>query len=615
VSLFNELKRRNVFRVAAAYVVVGWLFAQIAELVFDAFGFPEWTLQALMVLIALGLPIALIFSWAFEVTPEGVQRESEVSHDTGTARASARRLDLITIGAVVLAIGIAAWSAQHRSAGSALQPEVVAPIAAVQDETLPSVAVLPFANMSADADNEYFADGISEEILNLLADVRDLSVASRTSAFAYKGKDTSIPDIAAALGVRYVLEGSVRKSGQQVRITAQLIDASNDRHLWSETYDRTLDDIFAIQDEIAGAIGDALQIELLGEGGRRVAAEAIDPEIYAQFLEARHLLRRRNEADLRRANELLIHVVEAEPRFARGHVVLGEAYLLNSGSAVSLVPAEIGDAQARMHAEIARGLDPDLAGIYLILGNLREDATEVSAALADFTRAIELEPEEPRSYHWRGIAYSGLGYLDLARADLEQAVRLEPENANVHGWYSTILSAYGDLDGAIAEADLQAEYGNPVGGYSQSGLYELHRGDVDAAAARIERSIAAGDDAAELLRAMIAAARDPEAKEGLRQVIEGLLTPENARSGYGAVYSYLVLGMNEDTLELLGSYNAFGSFPTLLWNDSYRELRQDPRFVEYMERSGRADVWRELGPPADCRAEAESFRCGYGFGR
>jgi len=613
MSLFVELKRRNVFRVGAAYVVVGWLVAQIAELIFDTFGFPPWVLQALMILIALGLPVALVFSWAFELTADGVKRESEVSHDTVSAHAASRRLDQITIGAVVFAVLVAVGSAYFRGAEVSTPVAPVSSSAAVPETAIPSVAVLPFTNMSADAENEYFADGISEEILNLLADVRDLSVASRTSAFAFKGKDTSIPDIAAALGVRYVLEGSVRKSGQQVRITAQLIDASNDRHLWSQTYDRTLDDIFRIQDEIAGAIGDALQVELLGEGGRRVAAEAIDPEIYAQFLEARHLLRRRNEADLRRANEMLIHVVEAEPSFARGHVVLGEAYLLNSGSALSLVPREIGEAQARMHAEIARGLDPDLAGIYLILGNLRENDQDVGAGLAAFSRAIELEPQEPRSYHWRGIAYSGLGYLDLARADLEEAVRLEPENANVHGWYSTILAAYGDLKGAIAEAGLQAQHGNISGGHSQMGMYEIVRGDLDAAAAEFERSIEAGDSTEALLRAMLAAARDPATQDGVRRLIGGLDDSGGTFSGYGALYSYMVLGMGEDVLEYLDGADRFGSFPTLLWGERYRALRQDPRFVGFMERSGRAAVWREQGPPADCRVDGDSFRCGYGF--
>jgi TolB-like protein len=203
-------------------------------------------------------------------------------------------------------------------------------VTAAPGEQRPSVAVLAFENMSADADNEYFADGISEEILNLLADVKGMAVASRTSAFAFKGKELPIPEIAAALKVRYVLEGSVRKAGEQVRVTAQLIDADTDRHLWSETFDRTLRDVFTIQDEIAKAIGGALQVELLGEGGEAVKSESIDPDVYNRFLEARYLLRKRNDEDVDAGNRLLIDVVAAEPLFARAHVLLGEAYLLNT---------------------------------------------------------------------------------------------------------------------------------------------------------------------------------------------------------------------------------------------------------------------------------------------
>jgi TolB-like protein/Flp pilus assembly protein TadD len=476
-----------------------------------------------------------------------------------------------------------------------------------------SIAVLPFVNMSTDAENEYFADGISEEILNLLADVKDLSVASRTSAFAFKGKDAPIPEIARQLDVRYVLEGSVRKAGGQVRVTAQLIDASTDRHLWSETYDRRLDDIFAIQDEIAGAIGDALQVELLGATGQRVASEAIDPDIYAMFLEARHLLRKRSAPDLRRANEMLIRVVEAEPAFARGHAVLGEAYLLNSGSAQQIVPDEIGNAQARMHAEIAKSLDPDLGGIYLIFGNLKTRQADLVGALAEFDRAIALEPAEPRPYHWRGMVFSITGHLDRARADLLEAVRLEPDNANASGWLSTIECALGNMDRAVELAMRQAALGNPAG-FRQASHYQLQMGKIDAAADSLERAEVLDGGDPEFSRAVIAVARDPAALPQLERVIQ---EKRYGADDYDLRYSLIALRQ----FDLLGrlvekelAAKDLGSLPTMVWADDYADFRRGELFTRWIDTLGVTTAWDALGPPPDCRRQGDGYACGFGFG-
>ncbi len=266
MGLLVELRRRNVIRAAGLYLVTAWLLIQIAETLLPIFHTPDWVLQTLVILLALGFIPALIVSWVFELTPEGLKRESaDATPELNTA--TARKLDGAVIVLLLLAIGLIlgelfVFGQRIEAAG-----ELDASVAAQGSLAPVAIAVLPFDNMSADAENEFFADGIAEEILNLLAGVRDLEVASRTSAFAFKGKDTSVPDIARSLKVRYVLEGSVRKAGNQVRITAQLIDAQTDRHLWSDTFDRKLDDIFAVQDEIAAAIGNALQVKLLGAGG------------------------------------------------------------------------------------------------------------------------------------------------------------------------------------------------------------------------------------------------------------------------------------------------------------------------------------------------------------
>ncbi|MEJ2514365.1 MAG: hypothetical protein P8080_07335 [Gammaproteobacteria bacterium] len=619
MSLVSELNRRNVFRVAAAYVVLSWVVLQVADVLFEALQLPEVWTRAVLGLLIVGFIPALVFAWVYEMTPEGLKKESEIAADESVTAHTARKLNVVVVVLLAIAVGLFAadrlgWigpeAPQAAAASSDGETAPAEPSAGTQAPALQdrSVAVLPFVNMSTDAENEYFADGISEEILNLLADVRDLSVASRTSAFGFKGKDTPLPDIARQLDVRYVLEGSVRKAGERVRVTAQLIDAATDRHVWSETYDRRLDDIFAIQDDIAGAIGDALQVELLGASGQRVTSEAIDPDIYAMFLEARHLLRQRSEPALRQANELLIRVVEAEPDFARGHVVLGEAYLLNGGSAQQLVSDSIGRAQARMHAEIARSLNANLGGIYLILGSLAYGDNEPVSALELFGRAIELEPAEPRPYHWRGIVFSQAGHLERARTDLLEAVRLEPGNANASGWLSTIEAGMGHMDRAIELAFRQAELGNPAG-FSQAAYYQLIAGDIDAAASALARAAERGTIETRWADTVIAAARDPDTLPRLEQLIA---TGAYGTGDYWVRYALLALRQYDFLEQLPPDDVDLGAFPTVVWSDPFVDLRRRPWFTEWLSRQGVFGVWEQIGPPEDCRRADPGYACGFG---
>ncbi|MEJ2534213.1 MAG: hypothetical protein P8008_01730 [Gammaproteobacteria bacterium] len=620
MNLVRELKRRNVIRVAMAYLVLGWLLLQVGDVLFGLLELPGWSLRLLAALIALGLIPALVFAWAFELTPEGLRRESDVDRDGPAPPRSGRKLDVATFALLALALGLFVTQERWRpalvpggamsagldqsaeDAGEAARGAALRAGNAVSPEET-SVAVLPFENMSPDPDNAYFAEGISEEILNLLADVDALSVASRTSAFVFQGRDTPIPDIAAALNVRYVLEGSVRKAGETVRITAQLIDAQTDRHLWSDTFDRTLDDIFAVQDEIASAIGDALQVELLGRGGERVTAETVDPDVYADYLQARHLLRQRTPESLRAGNELLIRVVEAAPDFARGHAALAEAYLLNRNlgnqNTAPLVAPEVAASQARMHASMARSLDPTIGGVDLILGSLAEDGPDLVTALAHYDRAIELEPGEPRPWHWRSMLLGSVGYLAEAVADARRARALDPQNPNV--WVNltaTLLSA-GDLVGAAAAVD---------------GAIELGRGHQF----KVEIALRQGDDALalETLAAMPPWDPDRPASAMVRAVQESLRSgePVDLREmppGGGPFWFYYA--STEQRLAWIDGMDRWrGVSMAGLWNDRYIEMRRDPRFIALLDREGVLDLWRERGPPPDCRAEGDTFRCGFG---
>jgi len=302
MSLIRELRRRNVFRVAAAYVVASWLLIQVAETIFPLFGYGDTPARIVVVVLAIGLIPALIFAWAFELTPEGLKKESEVDRSQSIAPHTGKKLDRMIMVVLALALGYFAFDkfvlTPQREA--AQQQQTVEQLASATEQARQqgrtealvesygdqSIAVLPFTDMSSAKDQEYMSDGLAEELLNLLAKLPQLWVISRSSAFSFKGKDIAIPEIARQLNVAHILEGSVRKSGNTLRITAQLIEARSDTHLWSETWDRPLDDIFAIQDEIAATVVEQLKVTLLGAVPQ---VQETDPEAYALNLQVRHL--------------------------------------------------------------------------------------------------------------------------------------------------------------------------------------------------------------------------------------------------------------------------------------------------------------------------------------
>ena len=598
MSFFTELNRRNVTRVAIAYGVAGWVLTEVASVVLPTFQAPGWVLQVLITLLIMGFPLALVFAWVYELTPEGLKKEADIQQEHSITSHTARKLNVVVIILLVIAIGMVVFD--RFIARDAAPPAVaVTPVQQAQsDGTIPSVAVLAFQNMSTDAENEFFADGISEEILNLLADVSGLSVASRTSAFAFKGKTLPIPEIAKALNVRYVLEGSVRKAGEQVRVTAQLIDAETDRHLWSDTYDRALRDIFSIQDEIAAAIGQALQVRLLGDEGSEVRAEAIDADVYTRFLEARYLLRRRSAADMQEANRLLIDVVATEPGFARAHVLLGETYLLNTEEG-ALVEPGIGSALANMHASLALSLDPGLGGIDMIQGNIADDNNNPLAALNYYEQAIRLEPGEARPYHWRGMIYHILGYRDRCKQDLEKALELDQQNPNVHyAFASCLLMRAGDFDRAVELAERGSGLGNP-GGYILTVMAEYLRGDRGAAMGHLLHYVEELETQDEGYAALLAHWQGKDTAEPLTQ--EQLDTVDER--------VLLFRGETEAYLQRLTQDGFQGNVIRDLWADRYSELRRDPRFMAELEVYGAFEVWRDLGPPPGCQASGETFIC------
>ncbi len=429
MSLFRELKRRNVLRAGAAYVVAAWLLIQVAETIFPLFGFGDTPARIVVIMLAIGFIPAMIVAWVFEWTPEGLKKESEIDHSQSIAPYTGKKLDRMIMVVLALALGYFAFDkfvlSESREAGIAEQARQQGRTdALVESYGDKSIAVLPFVNMSSDVEQEYFSDGISEELLNLLARIQDLRVISRSSAFSYKGKDINLAQVAEELNVAHILEGSVRKAGNKIRITAQLIEARSDTHLWSETYDRTLDDIFAVQDEIAATVVEQLKITLLGAAPK---VRETDPEAYTLLLQARHLGLQVSAEGLEQGITLLLQALAIDPDYVDAWIGLSSAYFAQAQ--FGLGPHEDPFTLAREALEKALAIDPDNADAHANLGwmAMKYDGNLAQAA-RHLQRALQLDPNNHYTIGYTASLLGNLGRLDQAIAGYKYVISRDPVN-------------------------------------------------------------------------------------------------------------------------------------------------------------------------------------------
>jgi TolB-like protein/tetratricopeptide (TPR) repeat protein len=420
-NLFEELKRRNVVRVGAAYAVVAWLALQVVDTIAPLMAMPEWVPGFVLILVGVGFPIAVVFAWAYEITPEGLKKTEEVDAAASLTAETGRKIDRMTIaGLVVLVVFLVGDRVLGFTDGDSPASVVSAGDA--------SIAVLPFVNLSSDPEQEYFSDGISEELLNVLAQVPDLRVAARTSSFQFKGDNRDITDIARELNVRHVLEGSVRKAGSTVRITAQLIDAADGFHLWSNTFDRDLQDIFAIQDEISLEIVDALRNELglvSMPAPRDVSTTVV--EAHEAYLRGRHLVVQRTRPAIEAAIGEFERAVELDPEYAIAHAELSLAWhLLRQEQYGDLTVPEV-LANAEPHAFRAITLAEGLAEAQAARGFVEWQRQNFDQALAAFGAALEIKPNYPEVLIWTGnVLQDDLGRYTEARESTKRAAELDP---------------------------------------------------------------------------------------------------------------------------------------------------------------------------------------------
>jgi len=614
-SLYEELKRRNVIRVVVLYIVVGWLLMQVADVLFPAMELPNWTIRLVFAMLAIGFPAAIIFSWAFEITPEGVKREKDIDRSKSVARFTGRKLDYITIGVVVAAVGFAVVDRMTRS------PEMPAPeIAVVTEapepvETAPdrpessktSVAVLPFVNMSNDPDNEFFSDGISEELLNVLVKVQGLRVPSRTSSFAFKGKDVSISDIARELGVDHILEGSVRKAGNTVRVTAQLIDVKTDTHLWSETYDRELEDIFAIQDEIAQNIVSALEATLgTAPAGLTVGRQPTENlEAYQLYLQGRHLWLQRGIENISEGIRLLEQAVELDPEFAQAWAALGAARITLPYYA--LTPRAENDRLAGQAARRALELDETLGEAWATVASEGAWKGDWVGSLELWRKAAEIAPNDSTLRLWYGIHLMDAGYLERALSQFELAVRLDPVSAVNNDWLARTYAALG----RYSEAEAGYERAISLGRRQAAGsVVELLRATGREAEVReyvYARPDIFGEAYLTLFELISAAMSDPAMKPQAMEYLAEL--PFVSPTAY-KMDSYIQLGEYDLALQNIRRIAEFDDTVfTLFWNPLLAHLRQHPDFPELMREAGFVELWEKEGYPDMCRAVGDSFEC------
>ena len=572
-SFFAELKRRNVIRAAVLYIGAIWALAQGIAQLGSSVGAPEWATRWFLVAAAIGFPFWLAFAWFFEFTPEGIKREAEVEPHESIAHHTGRKLDFAIIG--VLAVAVVLLVTDRFVLHHGVNEEAV-----VAEH---SIAVLPFVDMSSGKDQEYFSDGISEELLNLLAKIPQLHVAARTSSFSFKGKNAPVPEIARTLLVAHVLEGSVRKSGDQVRITAQLIRAVDGYHVWSETWDRKLDDIFKIQDEIAGEVVKELRVTLLGAAPK---ARATDPRAYALELEARQLARQGTSQSIDEAIEARRQALAIDPGYVDAWSGIAGLYMSQANK--GLKPIDESFALARAAVNSALQIDANDVGALLMLGRIATDYDNDSATAArHIERALALEPGNIAAISIASGLEQNLGRLEQAARLDQYAVERDPLNPKTHGSLAYDYARLGRLDEAISSYRIALRLSpGRVGTAYNVGELLLRKGEAAAALAEFEQESEENWRLMGSTMALHALGRKAESDTAMGELIAKYETD----SSYNIAYVAAFRGERDRAFEWLKKAVAYHDtgLVEVGTDPMFASLHDDPRWQPFLREIGRA---------------------------
>jgi adenylate cyclase len=567
-QIISELRRRNVFRMAILYAVVAWMILSISDIVFGILGTPDGALRIVFAVLLVGFPIALFLSWYYEITPEGLKREIDVLPDESVSSQTGHKMNfLIAIGVLILL------------AGMAIQYFVFSESGGLRAIDQRSIAVLPFVDMSPEGDQEYFGDGIAEELLNLLAKIPELQVAARTSSFSLKGKDLDIATIGERLKVANVLEGSIRKAGDQVRITAQLISAKNGYHLFSETYDRAMVDIFAVQDEISARVVDQLKITLLDE--EAPAARRTDPEVFNLYLQGRQYGRLRTAEGFEKALEALEQAVAIDPDYAPAWAEMG---------LVQLTYAQLNNKdedyeRARVTLEKALSIDPDLPEAWANLSGLALAKWNYTLADEYLQEAMSLDGESALVFRRAAILALNRGDLDRAVTLNKSALRLDPLSLALHINMGLLYRLNHQLRESLEYLD-KAIALSP--NFSQS---NYHRGRVIQALGDPETALTLFEKESMEGRQLMGQAIaywDLDRKADSDAAIAEMLTDKYLNDGWGPFFAQALAyrGDVDPAFELLEQ--AYETRETILmqliYDPDFGNLHSDPRWADYVQK-------------------------------
>lgn len=623
MSLIAELKRRNVLRVCAAYIVGAWAIAQVADLVFESFGAPEWAMRAVLVALLVGLPIAAIGSWALELGPDGLQRDEDSQPDPTYQARARRRLNRVIAGFFVVGAALLATTLLSNSKPGTDQPLADAAPTRVTTSTAiqPSIAVLPFIDTSPAQDQRHLADGVAIELMTALHRVEGLRVVSRTSAFAFRDTDQSIRDIAETLSVDHIVEGSVSRSGERVRIDAAVVDVRTDERLWSDSYTQDLGDAFALQAGITRKIATALRVVVGDETDAlidNVFEATANPEAYEEFLLGTTLWSRRGEDNIRSAIEHLKRALELEPNFARAEAALATAYItlpgyskLDSEEQARELTLQV-RRDATIHAQNAIALDPELVDAYVALADLARWDSRWSDADRLYKKGLSIDPSDATLNLWYSEHLQDTGKLKDAHERNLIALRSDPlspgANANLAGSFMIA----GDCEALAAPARKAVALGHEFGDIAPLVCEAQHQRWTDVLEAHRALSIKdphpddANFDA--LLVALIDAPDDAarvQAQDALAQSI--------GEWGDDPVSVLLINALDNTDMvmaQLLSGEKIWGGLTKSFWGPKMVALREHPRFLELLDKAGLLTYFRDSGElPDECVWVGEIIDC------
>lgn len=599
MSLFNELKRRNVIRVAMAYVVAAWLIIQVVETILPAFGYSDVAIRYIVIVLAIAFIPSLVFSWVFEITPEGLKREVDVVSEHSITRFTAKKLDRIIMVVLALALGYFAFDkfilSESREASIARTAHEQGRSAAfVESYGDKAIAVLPFENLSGDIEQEYFSDGIAEELLNLLTRVRELRVIARSSSFAFKGQGLDVSDIAARLNVAHVLTGSVRQSGPQVRVTAQLIEARSGTQVWSKNYDGQMDDIFAVQDDVALAVVKELKVEMLGPEPK---VPRTTPEVHAMTLQARQIMKHDTRESYLKVIALLERALAIDPDYPPAWAALSLAYA--HGSKLLMPESEALIKRKEVAKQLLR-TDPGHFFAYAMLGEIARSEGDLKTAGQHYSKALSLAPNNDSNLNNAAVHMAWLGRFKSAAEIFKVLTDRHPTNLT----YFSNLGVVNILDGQFEEAQSVTEIalalrpGSFFATWNRLFLLIFHTQEYETALETCERLSTKNES--EPMKFFCRAIIYPKlgfrekGNAALASLEQGFHKGDRSNIGflpyaYAIARAYAVNNRSDSAFKWLEtSYQTSGTFGlTIAWNDwLLGSLHADNRWQPFLQKAG-----------------------------